>query len=388
MANTRNTQSKEQNHSIGFIFLDEIHHIDHFITTAIELAKTNKVSILTFPSKHTYLRDSLKRLNGEDVILEELKTKAFRAFTDKLKNRDFPRKAFWMKKNKRYLLSCFDALVFTDFIQHTLHKNRKNDKKPIFIKFAHGLAGRAYGFKQDLAYFDLHLITGNFFYNQLKKRDLLSKQNVLCGYPKIDAVKNQVRKEYFTNDNPIVLYNPHFKPPFSSWHDHGLKILEFFYNNPDYNLIFAPHINLFAEKGMEKKQEIPAKYFEAKNIHLDFGSIQSVNMTYTKQATIYLGDVSSQVYEFIINPRPCIFINSEMINYKNDNHYRFWQCGEVINTSKTLEKALQNTELDFKKYKPIQEQIKEENIYSEIGSTATQRASNAISVYLNTLKDS
>ena len=83
MTNNSNSQSSVQNQKIGFIFLDEIHHIDHFITTAIELAKTNKVSILTFPSKHTYLRDSLKRLNGEDVILEELKTKSFRAFTDK-----------------------------------------------------------------------------------------------------------------------------------------------------------------------------------------------------------------------------------------------------------------------------------------------------------------
>ena len=43
---------------------------------------------------------------------------------------------------------------------------------------------------------------------------------------------------------------------------------------------------------MEKKREIPATYFEAKNIHLDLGSTQSVNMTYTQQATIYLGDVS------------------------------------------------------------------------------------------------
>jgi hypothetical protein len=388
MTNNSNSHGSVQNQKIGFIFLDEIHHIDHFITTAIELAKTNKVSILTFPSKHTYLRDSLKRLNGEDVILEELKTKAFRAFTDKLKNRDFPRKAFWMKKNKNYLLSCFDALVFTDFIQHTLYKSRKSEKKPIFIYFAHGLAGRAYAFKKDLTYFDLHLVTGHFFYNQLKKRDLLSKQNILCGYPKIDAVKNQIRKNYFNNDNPIVLYNPHFMPPFSSWHEHGLDILAFFYNNPDYNLIFAPHINLFADKGMEKKQAIPATYFEAKNIHLDLGSTQSVNMTYTQQATIYLGDVSSQVYEFIINPRPCIFINSEKINYNKDSHYRFWQCGEVINTTEALEKALQNTELNFKKYKPIQEKIKEENIYSENGSTATQRASNAINTYLNAVKDS
>ena len=36
MTNNSNTQSNVQNNRIGFIFLDEIHHVDHFITTAIE----------------------------------------------------------------------------------------------------------------------------------------------------------------------------------------------------------------------------------------------------------------------------------------------------------------------------------------------------------------
>ena len=86
MKATSANRPKKQN--IGFIFLDEIHHINHFITIAIALAKTNKVSILTFPSKHIYLKDSLKRLNGENVILEELTTKTFRAFTDQLKKKN------------------------------------------------------------------------------------------------------------------------------------------------------------------------------------------------------------------------------------------------------------------------------------------------------------
>lgn len=385
MKATSANRSKNQN--IGFVFLDEIHHINHFITVAVALAKNNNVTILTYPSKHSYLKDSLKRLNGENVILEELKTKAFRAFTDQLKKRTFPRKTFWMKKNKNYLLSSFDALVFTDYIHHTLYKYRENKTKPSFIYFAHGLAGRAYAYKKDLLDFDLHLITGTFFRNQLKKRGLLSKQNILCGYPKIDAIKNQIKKTYFNNKNPVVLYNPHFTPPLSSWHHHGLDILDFFYNNPNYNLIFAPHINLFADKGKERKEAIPKKYFEAKNIHIDLGSIESVNMTYTKQATIYLGDVSSQVYEFIITPRPCIFINSKNISFKKDSNYRFWQCGEVINTSKELNKALQNIEFNFKKFKPIQEHTKEENIYSEEGSTATQRAVKAINAHLDNLKE-
>ena len=383
MKATSANRPKKQN--IGFIFLDEIHHINHFITIAIALAKTNKVSILTFPSKHIYLKDSLKRLNGENVILEELTTKTFRAFTDQLKKRAFPRKTFWMKKNKNYLLSSFDALVFTDYIHHTLYKYRKNKKKPSFIYLSHGHAGRAYSYKKDLLDFDLHLINGTFFYNQLKERGLLSKQNIMYGYPKMDAIKNQIKKTYFNNKNPVVLYNPHFTPPFSSWHHYGLEVLEFFYNNTDYNLIFAPHINLFAEKGKEKKEAIPKKFFEAKNIHIDLGSIESVNMTYPTQANIYLGDVSSQVYEFIITPRPCVFINSENISFKKDSNYRFWQCGEVINTVKKLDKALQNIKLNFQEFKPIQEHINQENIYSEEGSTATQRAVKAINTHLENL---
>jgi hypothetical protein len=386
MSKKTTSENSSQNQNIGFIFLDEIHHINHFITIAIALAKTNRVSILTFPSKHNYLKNSLNRLDGENVILEELTTKTFRAFTDQLKKRDFPRKTFWMKKNKNYLLSSFDALIFTDYIHHTLYKYRGNKKKPSFIKFPHGLAGRAYAFKKDLLDFDLHLISGEFFYNQLKERGLLSKQTIITGYQKIDAIKNQIKKTFFNNNKPVVLYNPHFTAPFSSWHRHGLEVLDFFYNNTGYNLIFAPHINLFADKGNEKKEAIPKKFFEAENIHIDLGSIESVNMTFITQANIYLGDVSSQIYEFIITPRPCIFINSENISFKEDSNYRFWQCCEVINTEKALDKALQNIKLNFQKFKTIQEHISQENIYSEEGSTATQIAVKAINTHLENLK--
>ena len=157
MVNKINSENRVLHRKIGFIFLDEIHHLNHFITIAVELAKTNQVSILTFPSKHTYLKDSLKRLNGDQVVLEQLKTKPFRVLTDKLKKRAFPRKTFWMKKNKKYLLSNFDALVFTDYIQHTLFKYRKNQKKPRFIFLSHGFAGRAYSYKKDLLDFDFEI---------------------------------------------------------------------------------------------------------------------------------------------------------------------------------------------------------------------------------------
>ena len=388
MVNKINSENRVLHRKIGFIFLDEIHHLNHFITIAFELAKTNQVSILTFPSKHTYLKDSLKRLNGDQVVLEQLKTKPFRALTDKLKKRAFPRKTFWMKKNKKYLLSNFDALVFTDYIQHTLFKYRKNQKKPRFIFLSHGFAGRAYSYKKDLLDFDLNLISGQFSYNQLKERKLLCKQTTVIGYQKIDALKSHNVKIIFNNKKPVVLYNPHFTPPFSSWHFYGLEVLDFFHKNPNYNLIFAPHINLFAFKGKEKKETIPDKFFNSENIYIDLGSIRSVNMTYTKQADIYLGDVSSQVYEFMLKPRPCIFFNPENINYKKDSHYRFWRCGEVINTPKNLNKSLQNIKPNFNTFKKVQENINKENVYSGDKATATQRAAKTINTYLRNLENS
>ena len=44
-------------------------------------------------------------------------------------------------------------------------------KNQFLFSFAHGLAGRAYAFKQDLTYFDLHLVTGHFFLQSIKKEE-------------------------------------------------------------------------------------------------------------------------------------------------------------------------------------------------------------------------
>ena len=39
-------------------------------------------------------------------------------------------------------------------------------------------------------------------------------------------------------------------------------------------------------------------------------------MAYTQRADIYLGDVSSQVYEFLLNPRPCVFLNPRRFDWR------------------------------------------------------------------------
>ncbi len=371
------------NKIIAIIFLDEIHHVYHFISVAVELSKKNQVHILTNPGKHTFLHNTLQQLDGKNVIIEKLPTSAIRAFTDKLKGRKLPRKGFWIKKNQNYLLNNFDALIFTDYFHQILLKSRKNKEKPKFIKFPHGVAGRAYAYRNDLLDFDMHLIFGNYYYEQLKKKNLLSKHTAVVGYPKLDVLKNVETERIFHNDKPVVLYTPHFSPPFSSWHFMGLEVLEFFYNSKDHNLIFAPHINLFNKIGGDNASVIPEKYLKAKNIHIDLGSNKSVDMTYLRNADIYLGDVSSQIFEFIINARPCIFINAEEIDCWNDDNYRFWKCGEVIETVDELPNALATAKIKFEIYKPIQEKITTENFYMEEGSTASERAAKAINLFLD-----
>ncbi|MCG2431379.1 CDP-glycerol glycerophosphotransferase family protein [Aequorivita xiaoshiensis] len=371
-------------HKIAIIFLDEIHHIYHFVSVAVELAKSNQVHILTHSRKNTFLYESLKKLNDKNVVVEKMPTVAFRAFTDRLKGRQLPRKGFWIKKHKKYILTNFDAIIFTDYYHKYLLKVREDRIKPKFIFLEHGTPGRAYAYNKDILDFDFHLQCGMFHNTSLKEMQLLNDEYKVTGYPKLDVVKLDKPEPIFTNNKPTVLYNPHFTPPLSSWHFMGLRILEFFYKLKDYNLIFAPHINLFNKVGGDDPAVIPQKYHTADNIHIDLGSDKSVNMTYTKAADIYIGDVSSQVYEFMTNPRPCIFLNPEGVDYKDDINYRFWQCGDVINSITELKEALKSSKENHQKtYKSIQEKITSENYYTEEGSTPSERAASAINEYLD-----
>lgn len=284
-----------------------------------------------------------------------------------------------------HLLNDFDAVVFTDYFQRYLIESRGNRLFPKTIKLSHGPPGRAYSFREDLLDFDLKLLWGKFVFERLKKLELLGAHYAIVGYPKIDAIPHVPKKDFFGEDKPVVLYNPHFTTPLSSWHKKGLEVLDFFYNQNEYNLIFAPHLHLFQEqKGGGKISDIPEKYLNSENIHFDFGSEESVDMTYVKAADIYLGDVSSQVYEFLlIEPRPCIFINAQNIDYKGDPNYRFWKCGEVVENIEQLPDTFENSKKCFEgKYKHIQEKITSENFYEEENSTPSERAARAIRDFL------
>lgn len=57
-------------------------------------------------------------------------------------------------------------------------------------------------------------------------------------------------------------------------------------------------------------------------------------------ADVYIGDASSQVYEFIRTPRPCIFLNPARIGWRSDPAYSHWHFGQVIESADDLPSAL------------------------------------------------
>lgn len=160
-------------------------------------------------------------------------------------------------------------------------------------------------------------------------------------YLKYDLIKlSKMKSKIFDTHKYTVVYNPHWDSGSgqSSWFDLGFQILEFFYNQNDINLIFAPHINLSRYYDIQ----IPQKYYNCPNIHIDLNSNDLLRGTYIAHADCYLGDVSSQYFEYILCKPDidAIFFNSTGFDWRDNPAYLYWEDGEVINEVASLASAL------------------------------------------------
>jgi hypothetical protein len=154
----------------------------------------------------------------------------------------------------------------------------------------------------------------------------------IVGYPKFDLVERLRPQlpDLFATRRPTVLYNPHFSSKLSSWQPWGRRVLEAFAGQDRFNLIFAPHLRLFGGRAADEVQAL-APFLGLPHLHIDLGdSSAAIDMTYTRAADLYLGDVSSQVYEFLRRPRPCVFLNPRALAWEGDESFRHWRFGPVL----------------------------------------------------------
>jgi hypothetical protein len=346
---------------IGIIHFDGLHIIHHFLGTVAELYNDSdfSIDILTPETNQDYLYAQLDLIGVPRSLVKKLPTYLYKKVAYKIKKRQKPSNRFIFDKHMKELLK-YDVLVFNVF--NHLHFNRLS-RKPKFVFLMHGSGDGDYPYleahKKIISEFDLVTTSGQKINNRFNKLGKFPYTKFeICGYQKTEILKLQNKKKsFFKNDNPIVLYNPHFKKPVSSFHDYWQSILEYFYKSKNYNLIFAPHFNLFNKDIREaiNSDIINQKYFDSKNIHIDLGSINSVDMSYTSQADIYLGDVSSQVHEFLLYKlRPCIFINALSKTGKDKKYYDNWQFGKVITNITDLDNLLDTSKIWQEDYREKQ----------------------------------
>lgn len=191
----------------------------------------------------------------------------------------------------------------------------------------------------------------------------------------------RLKKKLFKKDLPIVLYSPHWEPELSSYKKYAKDVLEYFSKQEKYNLIFAPHL-LVSHWKNRFGYNIDFQDYSSDNIVVDFGSKFSTNGTYLSISDMYIGDVSSMVYEFIARkPKPCIFFNAHGIEWKNNPDYKFWNFGTVFNTFSEFKENFKSAINDKKTLEFQKENIKK---YIEItDEKSSVRAAKEILKFVN-----
>jgi hypothetical protein len=376
---------------IGFLFNhDQVHQVAHALPTALAMRDEYPQAEIVIAATNSALQEEIERLAsrlGQRVSIKRLglnktSTRMLAAVLDKA----LPITKLGIYRDNLDFFRGLDALVVAEKTSLQLKSRYGLDDLKI-IHTRHGAGDRAIGFNKESASFDHVLCSGRKVRERLiKDSGLNAGQLSTIGYPKFDLVPETAPILPFANpDNLTVLYNPHPSPHLSSWYKHGRQVLEFFADNPQYNLIFAPHVMLFHRPfvvtidklRVDRAGRLPRRALEAQNIHIDLGSSACTDMTYTAAADVYLGDVSSQIYEFLYNPRPCVFLDSHNIQWVGDPNYAHWQAGDVIDCPSLLDVALEEAHARHRHYSHIQREMFDQS-FALTSEPSGKRAARAI----------
>jgi CDP-glycerol glycerophosphotransferase (TagB/SpsB family) len=256
----------------------------------------------------------------------------------------------------------------------------------------HGAGDRAIGFDRASGLFDYVLVSGRKIRDRLAQAGLLRPDgHAIVGYPKFDLLAQRpAPPKPFDNGRPTILYNPHPSPRLSSWYRMGPQILDHFRRSDRYNLIFAPHVMLFARKwtlsldppAIARVGKIDKAVAECPHILVDTGSAASIDMSHALAADIYLGDASSQIYEFLVKPRPCIFMNAQRHAWRGNPDFAHWEAGPVIESVAELDTALASAVDQPARYSAIQRRMFAHTF--DLNETpSSHRAAHALSQWLD-----
>lgn len=375
---------------IGFLLNhDQLHQVAHSLPVAFALIEEHPQVEVVVATTNPKLTAEVRRLAERrgiavpvvELTLRRASTRALAAALDWA----LPVTKLGVYRDNLDFFRSLDVLVVAEKTSLLL-KSRYGLDVPI-IHTRHGAGDRAIGFNQESAEFDHVLVSGAKIRERLgRDAGVAADRMSVVGYPKFDLLPDPApRLPFQANGKPTVLYNPHPAPHLSSWYRQGRAVLEHFVRDDRYNLIFAPHVMLFHRKlvvtidklRIDRAGVIEQRFRDAPNIHIDLGSTASTDMTYTAAADLYLGDVSSQVYEFLHRPRPCLFLDAHGADWRGDANYAHWQAGEVIGDAAGLGDALDRAFATHERYLPVQRQLFQRS-FDLTAERSSSRAARAI----------
>ncbi|QLC26806.1 hypothetical protein HFP57_04775 [Parasphingopyxis algicola] len=380
---------------LGFLYNhDEIHQVAHtapIISCLQALAPELRVDVLTSSDRQRQAVASKLDPSIEPPAFYPLEESKFGTLVEKLTGGVVPLSRIGGLAASLDLLARYDALIVPETTS-TLLKTRYGFAKPKLIFLPHGAGDRSISVAPEIANFDFVLLPGEKTKTRMLDAHLVRPGDyAVVGYPKFDAHRSSEPARFFDNDRPVVLYNPHFDPKLSSWFKFGEKLLHHFAGQDRFNLIFAPHVMLFRRKILASAEHLQIRlrralhkrFANVQNILIDTGSERSVDMSYTRTADIYIGDVSSQIYEFIERPRPAIFLNSHDADWRGDPSYEFWKFGPVIDDIGQLPDTLGRSLEMHGYYRPAQFKAFRKTYSIDPVQSSSERAAVAIVRYLN-----
>jgi hypothetical protein len=279
-------------------------------------------------------------------------------------------------------LAEFDAIVTpTTHLAGLRHRIPRSTR---LIYCFHGAGARGVSYTAKMRAFDFIVAPGEAVRTRLVDEGLAAADNVAAvGLVKFETCRRLAQDipPLFKNGRPTVLFNPHSQRRLRSWERFARPLIEDAARTGAFNLIVAPHVKLFSRKPRFlwrrwQRMAVPGR------VHVDLGSEASQDMRYALAADIYAGDVSSQVYEFLVEPKPCVFLNAHGADWRGNPDYPMWRLGEVADTPEQAIALISRAAEDHPKFVNAQVEERARRI-GKLEPGAAERAAQAITAFLH-----
>lgn len=367
---------------IAFIYIAEAYQCYHGAAIAIEIERRTGRAVTSFytdPATPRHLERIHKAFGAPPPrvvrLRESVTTQTLRGlkYLGVFKHR--------VLRDNREALNSFDAIVS---VENTAAMARDEGiGHPKLIYTPHGFGDRAYAFVPRIATFDFVLVAGEKTERRMLANGLIRQGDyALTGSVKLETGALLAEREapLFAEQRPTVLYNPHFDPKLSSWSRFIGPMLDGFAAQSAFNLIAAPHVKLFRRSSVATKERWRRR--STPSIVVDPESDRSIDTSYLWASDIYVGDSSSQVYEFLARPRPCVFLNAHGVEWRDDPNYVHWHLGDVVDDPAKLMSAIAAAKDRHPLYLDRQRQAAIDTFGTAKGS-ASKRGADAILKYLS-----